>query len=155
MMIEKKEQVTDIIPPPLQVVDSDPIMLGVDVKTLYPSLDCVATSELAAKAVRDTKIKFGGIDYNRLSVYLTLSLGEEILNKNGLFHIIPKRQDKSKAISLSAKNNKDLSGWDLENRMYSDKDKKEMVALLIQINTIILMSCHIYSFGGRRDLPQG
>ena len=68
---EKRKTTTN--PSPLQETDSDPVMLGGDVKTLYPSLDCVATSEMAAQAVRDTKIMFGGIDYNRLSVYLTLS----------------------------------------------------------------------------------
>ena len=134
---------------PLQELDSAPVMLGGDVKTLYPSLDCITTSEIAAEAIRTTNIKFGGIDYSRLSVYLTLSLGEDLLSKCGLHHIVPKRADKSKAYSLSAKNNKDLSGWKLDDLEFSDGDKREMVALLIQINTIILMSCHIYSFGGR------
>ena len=53
--------------PPLQETDSPPIMLGGDVKTLYPSLDCVTSSEIAAQAVRETKIKFGGVNYPRLS----------------------------------------------------------------------------------------
>ena len=110
------ERQEDGTAPPLQELDSAPVMLGGDVKTLYPSLDCVTTSEIAAEAIRTTNIKFGGIDYNRLSVYLTLSLGEDLLSKCGLHHIVPKRADKSKAYSLSAKNNKDLSGWKLDNR---------------------------------------
>ena len=69
----------------------------------------MSTSEIAAQAVRDTGIKFGGINYERLSIYLTLSLGESILTKRGLHHIIPDRSDNSKAMSLSAKTNKDLS----------------------------------------------
>ena len=135
--------------PPLQELDSDPIMIGGDVMTLYPSLDTITTSQIAAQAVRNTEVKFGGIDYDRLSVYLTLILGEHILNKYGLYHIIPRRKDDSKAVSLAAKNNKDLTGWEVGNTYFSDKDKREMVALLVQTCTIILMSSHIYTFGGR------
>ena len=134
--------------PSLQDLDSPPIMLGGDVKTLYPSLDSVTTSEIAAQAIRDTKIKFGGIDYPRLSVYLTLSLGESLLTKKGLGHITARRTGDSKALSLSAKSNKDLTGWKTDT-IFSDSDKREMMALLVQINTIILMSYHVYTFGGK------
>ena len=71
-------------------------MIGGDVKTLYPSLDIVSTSQIAAQAIRDTNIKFGGLDYDRLSVYLTLTLGDSLMGKCGLYHIIPSRTDESK-----------------------------------------------------------
>ena len=135
--------------PPLQDCNSIPIMIGGDVKTLYPSLDCVSTGEMAAQAVRDTEIKFGGIDYERLRVYLTISLGENILSRHGLQNIIPERSNDSTAASLTAKTNKDLSGWILGERSCTEEEKREMLALLIQINTIILMMSHVYSFGGK------
>ena len=123
-------------------------------KTLYPSLDTVSTSQIAAQAIRETHISFGGIDYDRLSVYLTLTLGENLMNKSGLYHIIPSRSDDSKATSLAAENYRDLSGWRVGLKRFSDTDKREMVALLVQINTILLMSSHIYTFGGRTYLQK-
>ena len=134
---------------PLQDTSTPPLLLGGDVVTLYPSLDCITTSELAAQSVRDTKLQFGGINYDRLSVFLTLTLGAQILNNLGLHHVILERNGDSRAESLSAKSNKDLTGWKTGTKWYSDSDKREMVAILVQICTIILMNSHVYSFGGK------
>ena len=76
------------------------------------------------------------------------------MSKCGLYHVIPARSDDSKATSLAAKSNKDLTGWITGIKKFSDEDKREMVALLVQINTILLMSSHIYTFGGKVYLQE-
>ena len=139
----------DTTVPPLQSMDSPPILIGGDVKTLYPSLDIITTSAMAAQAVRDTRLQFGGIDYNRLAIYLNLVLGRQLLYRLGLPHIVRERTTDSEAISLAAQMNKNLSGWKTGNNDFSDDDKREMVALLVQISTMLLMTTHIYSFGGK------
>ena len=42
--------------PPLQEIDSDPIMIGGDVMTLYPSLSTITTSQIATQAIRNTEV---------------------------------------------------------------------------------------------------
>ena len=54
--------------PPIQDLNKPPIMVGGDVRALYPSLDVVTASCIAARAVEDTKIEFKGVDYQRLSI---------------------------------------------------------------------------------------
>ena len=41
-------------------------MIGADVCVLYPLMDTVATAELAAESVRQSDIKFAGIDFKML-----------------------------------------------------------------------------------------
>ena len=115
-------------------------------KTLYPSLDGISTSQVASEAVRNTRIKFGGINYERL--YVTLVLGPDLLHKLGMGHIVPTRGDKLDITSLTAKTNKDLSVW-IINENFTDADKREMVALLVQVTPLILIYSHTYSFGGK------
>ena len=90
--------------PPLQDIDSKPIMFGADVKSLYPNLDGVNVAKVAGDAVRSTKIKFTGINFLMLSVYLLLVMGRSEMEKAGLGSCIPNRRkgDKSQARSLSA-----------------------------------------------------
>ena len=72
-----------------QDMDSTPILVGADVKTLYPSLSIQGTAELASEAVKNTNIKFTGFDYQFIAIYLFLILGTVGMRKLGLSKYIP------------------------------------------------------------------
>ena len=137
--------------PPLQDIDSKPIMFGADVKSLYPNLDGVNVAKVAGDAVRSTKIKFTGINFLMLSVYLLLVMGRSEMEKAGLGSCIPNRRkgDKSQARSLSANLNRNMDMWDFQNVQYTEKKKVEMIAYMVQISVLVLISSTCYSFGGQ------
>ena len=124
-------------------------MIGGDVKALYPSLDMLTTSVLAGKAVKDSSIEYNVIDYVRLSIYLTIVLGPTLLIRHGLTDAVARRKTDSKAKSLACKSNKDMSGWTVSSTILQDEIKRKMLGLFVQTLTLILMSSHCYSFGGR------
>ena len=134
--------------PPLQNMNAKPLLLGADVEALYPNLDKEVTGQIMYKAVMESDISFNGIDYERLSVYLFLTLGAGLMNKCGLGDCIPMRCEHSEARSLGAKSNREMSGWRCKSYNFTQHNKKMMVGRLIQILTIILMSTSCYSFGG-------
>ena len=136
--------------PTIQNFDQKPIFIGADVVSLYPNLEKSITGEMMYRAVMESNITFEGIDYERLSVYLFLTLGAGVLTKCGLEVCIPTRRgDPSESRSLAGKRNRDLSEWMVKSYNFTDKIKKEMLGRLIQTLTVVLMSSSCYTFGGK------
>ena len=120
----------------LQEFDTGPVMIGGNVKALYPSLDGVASAQITAEAVRESKIKFSGINTYFLVVYLFLILGRDGMVKADLKECIPTRKNKSNAMSLTSTLNRDLSNWDFTHVTLSEVNIRNMIAnmeLIIRI----------------------
>ena len=155
--LDVEYELSDKNVPPIQDFDSEPVMIGGDVVALYPSMDAVATAELAAQSIRETPIDFKGIDYKYLAVYIYLLLGPEEFDRSGLSEVIPVRNvidedkkdfEQSNSRSLLARNNRNMDYWYVDVEMLSDRDKVEMVAIMIKIATLVMMSTTCYTFGG-------
>ena len=102
------------------------------------------------EAVKQCDIKFEKLNYEMLAVFLFLILGTSQMYKIGLQACVPRRRfTHSNAKSLAAKTNRDMSEWIVDSYKFSEQIKKEMIARLIQIETIVLMNSSCYSFGGR------
>ena len=141
---------------PLQDNSGKAILLGSDVAALYPSLDQVGTAELTYKAICESDIKYDGINYNLLAVYLFLILGYKGMIDHNLEDIIPSRTDNKYANvkSLSAQCNRKLSNWNcdtdnkLDNMDNADNIKRRMVGAMLKICVLVLFDSTCYTFGG-------
>ena len=80
--------------PPLQDFSDKPVMVAADVKALYPSIDKIGGAELAARAVRKSKISFKSIDFAMLSIYLFLVVGASGFRDAGLEKYTPMKNDR-------------------------------------------------------------
>ena len=136
--------------PPLQDFTKRPVFVGADVCALYPSLDMVGTAELVAEAVRRSTVCFKSIDYEILSIYLLLTVGEQGMRETGLGRFIPtrKKEIKSTAMSLNATINRKFDNWQTKCEDMDAKDKIEMLALLVKISSLVMMKTTCYLFGG-------
>ena len=97
----------------------------------------------------ECKIKFTGIDFKYLAVYLYLVLGPLTLINLGLGHCIPSRTIKTNARSLSAMCNRDMRNWTINICGLSDDDKRKMIAQMVKIGNLVTMRTTCYSFGGK------
>ena len=141
--------------PPLQDTNAKPVLVGADVSALYPNLDKIVTAAAMYEAVLLSDVKFSGFDFERLAVFLYLTMGEAQLIKCGLEVCIPKRRFlNASARSLSAKGNRDMAEWIVHSHKFTDSHKKEMIARMIQLETLVLMSSSCYSFGGKLFLQK-
>ena len=139
----------------MQDFNTKPVLLGADVAALYPNLDKIVTGEIMYQAVIHSDVRFEGFDYERLAVFLFLNIGETLLIKCGLEDCIPRRRfSDTSARSLSAKSNRDLYEWTVNSFKFTQELKKEMIARMIQLETIVLISSSCYSFGGKLYLQK-
>ena len=115
--------------PPLQDFSQKPVLVGGDAVALYPSLDLIGTTEMVARVIMDSDVKFENIDYGYLLVYLLLILGEEGLRDSGLKEYIPRRTNwkDSKACSLAAQLNRDMKNWEVNTENMSWQEKRLLV----------------------------
>ena len=84
----------------IQDTTSKPVLIG----ALYPSLDAVASSQLAFNAIIKSDVKTQEVNFTILSIYLYLILGYSGMVENGLGDEVPTRRyhKKSKSVSLTA-----------------------------------------------------
>ena len=88
-------------------MDAQPVLLGRDVVALYPSLEPVAVAELTAKAVRESSIKFNGVNFYFLLIYLFITMGRSQMERLGMGELVPKYKRKEKnSQSLAATHNR-------------------------------------------------
>ena len=132
----------------IQDFTKEPVLIGADVQALYPNLDGLCVAKIAANAVRETKVKFSGINYYFLTVYLLLVLGFEGMHRNGLGECIPRRKKKSNARSLASLNNRDMNNWDFTKVKLTPDLKIELLAMMIQVAVLAMTSTTCYSFAG-------
>ena len=94
-------------------------------------------------------MKFKGINFNILAVYLVLVLGTYEMGRMGLASCVPKRKDSSKSRSLTCKTNKNMNNGNFETMDFSELYKKKMVSVMVQLMVLLLTSSTCYKFGGR------
>ena len=137
--------------PDLQDTAEKPVMIGGDVQALYPSMDGVATAELAARAVLESDLSFHGIDYKFLAVYILLIIGADSMKKQGLSNVIPVRINTEKypeTKSLCSKINRNMDNWRFDESKLGPKEKRILLSQLVKITTLVVMNSTCYSFGG-------
>ena len=133
----------------LQDTGAKPIMVGCDVVGLYPNLDPICVAELTAQAVKKSNVKFSAVNYSFLIIYLTLTLGSDQMQRLGLGRFIPKNKGKENIRSLAASQNRNLENWEFENVKLDDTDRRNLVALMLQVMVLLLTSTTCYRFGGK------
>ena len=62
---------------------------------------------------------------------------------------IPRKKKPSDARSLAATLNRDLDNWEFNHIIFTEHNKRELLALMIEIIVLVLVSTTCYSFGGR------
>ena len=149
--IQCKNNDESVTKPPLQDFNSEPLLLGADVISLYPSLDGIAVAKLTGNAVRKTKVAFSGINYLFLCVYLYQIICGDEMRKLGLGKCVPKKKEKKDegVKSLAATLNRETENWDFDGVIFTEWSKREMIAIMVEISVLVLVSTTCYSFGGR------
>ena len=141
---EPEPQVTQI-----QDESENFIFFGADVSALYPSLDQIETAALVADSIQSADIEYVGMDFDRMCIYLYLTMGENGMRELGLGDYIPVKIDdgKNKSFSLNTKFNRDLVNWRFS-LQYTKETQRKLVAAMVHVASIVLMQTSCYSFGG-------
>ena len=89
-----------------------------------------------------------------LAIYLVLMLGDNTMEKVGLHNCIPTRKvidgkKTSNSRSLCSTFNRDTNNWDCTGLDISERNRREMLANLIELRVLLMTATTCYRLGGR------
>ena len=132
-----------------QDTQADPILFGCDVVGLYPNLEPISVAHVTAQAVEKTNVKFKGVNFYFMIVYLTLILGQSQMDKMGLGGCVARKKKVDKVHSLSALSNRNMDAWEFSRIKLTDTLKRKLISVTIQLMVLLMTSSTCYKFGGK------
>ena len=137
------------------------VMVGADVKALFPSIKSRRTGRIVREAVLRSRLQFKGINYRTAALYVRLGMDHFEIRTLGLEKIVPKRKYHTGAEpsvtgreALSGDPEKDELRWDFPSREPTEKEKIYLMAACLEIGVRTCFEHHVYQFGGRYYLQK-
>ena len=136
-VIDSKEALPEMI----QDYETQMVVVGTDVISLYPNMEVSRVVENIKEAVRISKIEFKDIDYLEAVRYLVLNWDAETCRKNKLRRVIPIRRGKRgtrpglKGPGSRRKMRGDQEQWIFPDIELEDWEKREILAEVIGLAT--------------------
>ena len=137
----------------IQDYETQMVVVGTDVISLYPNMEVNRVVENIKEAVRISKIEFKDIDYLEAVRYLALNWDAETCRKNKLRRVIPIRRGKRgtrpglKGPGPRGKIRGDQEQWIFPDIELEDWERREILAEVIGLATQAMFENHFYEFG--------
>ena len=138
-------------------------MIGsMDVEALYPSIQINRSAKLVGEIVRESGVKIENVDYQTAATYIASNSSRTDISKWGMEKIIPKRRHKKgtrpgpttgelhkrRRYDSNGEEKESESKWVAVRKELSEKEKRQMVAKVIEIGIRTTFRNHIYQWGG-------
>ena len=72
------------------------VVLSMDVKALYPSMQWDDIVVAVKEMIEKSELEIDNLDWREVGKYIAVMVPEEIIEKEGLMHVIPKRKKRRK-----------------------------------------------------------
>ena len=135
--------------------EQEAVIIGADAKCLYPSLLGKHTGRIVREAAIKTDLKTEGINYKEMARYVAMEAEEFDVNALKLGRIIPKRRYRKgckpgvTGVEPMGKESDDEIKWVFPSREPTEVEKKNLLALALEIGVKAAFSNHLYQFGGK------
>ena len=135
------------LPPPIQ--EKGFVLVGSDVEKLFPSLKPLEAARLTRIAIQESNVEFDNIDVKLGLRYLFVVGGRKLLDRMKLIRLCPKWLGKREdLLSVGGKKTNDSNYWKDTDRDIFPKDRRNVVAAVLEIGILITMGTHLYCFNG-------
>ena len=131
-----------------------PVIIGADVKALYPSLSDLDTAIICFNAIMDTDIHFTNINYKLASKYIAICMTDEEQRTSGIRDILPKRTTKNGVKPGVTSKPENDENWRFPIKEPTDLQKKTIFATMVMIGVLEMMNSHLYQFNNKIYLQQ-
>ena len=151
--LDRKFTSEEVLSEDIQDYTSPMVVLGSDVVNLYPSLDITKVVKGVRDAVLDTKIKWGELDYLEAARYVALNWPEDKCRKSELGRILPKRRYTGgtrpglTGVGPRGAERGDQEQWVFPHVRLTRREKRLLVATVLEIATQAMFTHHYYGFG--------
>ena len=129
------------------------VLLSMDVKALYPSMQWEDIVIAVKEMIEMSGLEIENVNWREVSKYIAVMVPAEVIEKEGLTVVIPKRKKKrTRKITINylrSKNNDDK--WTI-GRKPGVRQKQKMLALAISTGVKVVMSNHTYRVGDQSYL---
>ena len=135
-------------------------VIGADVESLYPSLDCKTVANLVYKAILETDITFANVNYKEAVRYIALMWTKQECRMSDIRRVLPWRVSKLGARPgitgegpLGPGEGK-VEQWIFPKVELTDLEMKKIIGRVLQIAVETMFCTHIYKFGNKFYLQQ-
>ena len=126
------------------------VIVGADVKSLFPSLRNVETARLAKKAILESDVEFCNWDFKKAMRCIYIIGGRQLVVKASLKKLCPKwLGEREDLIAVGGTKSKENTLWRDSNHLPLKSEEKKIVATVVELAVNLCMSTHIYTFAGR------
>ena len=136
--------------------DGNMIIISMDVKALYPSLDVKEVAKTVAQIYRDSSFEIQGVNWEEACKYLAILLTPEEIESHGLKEVIHQRKHKRgrppgittpevrQRVHQTAKEEDSI--FKKPSRSLSKQEEKEVMAKCLELMILATMNNHTYTF---------
>ena len=131
------------------------IVGSADIEALYPSLDIDFTIEKVCEVFEESAVTIEGIDYEELSLYISLNRTDDEIQEMGLGEVCPKRRTNRgprpimTGCGATEKKEDRYQPWVFPDTSdISEETKRRLVVEAMRIVLKTLMETHTYEFAG-------
>ena len=132
----------------MQGNNSGRVIAGADVESLFPSLRDVECARIVSDAVMQSSAVFENVDYTLALKYLLIVGGRSHMRENGLGKYSPKwlggRED---LLTVGGEGFDEKQKWRNTERQLPDLVKKKIISKVLEVEVLVCMGTHVYSFG--------
>ena len=125
------------------------VVVGADVKQLYPNLVDIEIANLCYEAVMKSKINFNNIDYRKALTYLAITMHKTDQRTSPLWRILPRRTSRGGVRPGVTCDPDKEDHWYFPPSDLTSLEKRMVVAMVIKVGILTMMNTHVYSWDGK------
>ena len=121
-------------------------IVSMDIKALYPSMKWNDIIKAVREMIVSSEMSVENVNWHEVGKYLAVMMSKEDIEKEGLYHVVPKRKSNRKITINYLQNKQNNKNW-YKSRKPGVVQQKRMLALAITIGVHQVLSSHTYKVG--------
>ena len=145
----------EVLEEEIQDFNTEMVIIGCDVESLYPSLDKGETSRIVGEEMLRSEIVWEDLDYLEGARLIALNRSADWCRTHELRRVLPTRRGKTGSRpGVTGKGpagpyRGDQEQWRFPVVTLTEKEKRMIVAEVTRITTEVMFDHHLYTFGGQ------
>jgi hypothetical protein len=127
----------------------DLVVVGSDVEALYPSLTDIEVGLICFQAVMESKVQFDNVNLRKATQYIAMCLTNKEHSVSPLRRILPRRTSRGGVKPGVTSKPSNEENWKFPEVEITSRERRMVIATVIQIGVIAMMNTHVYGFDSK------
>ena len=145
----------EVLQEDIQDFESEMVVIGCDVESLYPNLDIEECGRIVEEEMMRSRINWEDLDYLEGCRMIALNRSAAYCRNHSLHRVLPVRRKRTgcrpgvTGKGPLGKERGDQEQWRFPRATLTGEEKKMIMAEVVKISTEIMFENHLYTFGGK------